>query len=37
MKREVDFKNVLNGAFAIVHADSAKNWGLTANDWEVTQ
>ena len=34
---DVERQYVLNGAFAIVHADSAENWGLTANDWEVTQ
>ena len=34
---DIERQYTLNGAFAIVQADSADNWGLTANDWEVTQ
>lgn len=33
---EVERSYTLAGAFAIVAADSAENWGLTAKDWEVT-
>jgi hypothetical protein len=33
---EIERSYTLAGAFAIVSADSAENWGLTASDWEVT-